>query len=173
MCRGDDADMHSERTQFEPQRVREAQQPLFGVITSYSIHYTKLYDTGPRGKGDLPLHAAPPARGRRQLPGEGFCFRRVPLPAAERFSLILQCSQTGYAMITKQYLRLILFDIDGTLITTNGIAKTALSDAIEETIGTPTVARSHDFAGKTDPQIFAEIIRASNLPEELIRNNFV
>ncbi len=71
-------------------------------------------------------------------------------------------------MITKQYLRLILFDIDGTLITTNGIAKTALSDAIEETIGTPTVARSHDFAGKTDPQIFAEIIRASNLPEELI-----
>ncbi|MBE0643121.1 MAG: HAD hydrolase-like protein [Bacteroidetes bacterium] len=71
-------------------------------------------------------------------------------------------------MITKQYLRLILFDIDGTLITTDGIAKTAFAEAIEETFGTPTIAHAHDFAGKTDQQIYSEIVRGSNLPEELL-----
>lgn len=71
-------------------------------------------------------------------------------------------------MITKQYLRLILFDIDGTLISTNGVAKRCLVEAIEETLGAETVGRTHDFAGKTDPQIFAEIVRASALPEEHI-----
>ena len=71
-------------------------------------------------------------------------------------------------MITKQYLRLILFDIDGTLISTNGVAKRCLVAAIEETLGASTVGLGHDYAGKTDPQIFAEIVRASNLPEEMI-----
>lgn len=70
-------------------------------------------------------------------------------------------------MITKQYLRLILFDIDGTLVTTNGIAKTAFSEAVEETLGAPTIAHEHDFAGKTDQQIYTEIMRGSRLPDDL------
>ncbi|MBR9978158.1 MAG: HAD hydrolase-like protein, partial [Bacteroidetes bacterium] len=71
-------------------------------------------------------------------------------------------------MITKQYLRLILFDIDGTLITTNGLPREAFSEAIEETLNVKSIARTHDFAGKTDQQIWAEIVRASSLPEEYI-----
>lgn len=71
-------------------------------------------------------------------------------------------------MITKQYLRLILFDIDGTLISTNGVAKECFVAAMEETLGARTVGSGHDFAGKTDPQIFAEIVRASGLPEDTI-----
>jgi phosphoglycolate phosphatase-like HAD superfamily hydrolase len=70
-------------------------------------------------------------------------------------------------MITKQYLRLILFDIDGTLVTTNGIAKEAFSEAIEETLGTPSIAREHDFAGKTDQQIYSEIIRESRIHNDM------
>ncbi len=66
-------------------------------------------------------------------------------------------------MITKQYLRFILFDIDGTLISTNGIAKECFSEAIEETVGAVTVARAHDFAGKTDPRIYTEIMRGSGM----------
>lgn len=71
-------------------------------------------------------------------------------------------------MITKQYLRLILFDIDGTLITTNGAAKRCLVQAMEETLGAATVGLEHDFAGKTDPQIFSEIVQASGLPADTI-----
>jgi phosphoglycolate phosphatase len=68
-------------------------------------------------------------------------------------------------MITKQYLRLVLFDIDGTLISTNGIAKECFSEAVEETLGITTIARAHDFAGKTDPQIYTEIMRGSGRTE--------
>ncbi|MDX9759967.1 MAG: HAD hydrolase-like protein [Bacteroidota bacterium] len=71
-------------------------------------------------------------------------------------------------MITKQYLRLVLFDIDGTLISTNGVAKQCFVDAMEEVLGVATAGRGYDFGGKTDPQIFAEIVRASGLPESTI-----
>lgn len=70
-------------------------------------------------------------------------------------------------MITNQHLRLILFDIDGTLVTTSGLAKEAFSEALEEILGSPTIALEHDFAGKTDPQIYTEIMRGSKFPEEL------
>ncbi|MFZ1731485.1 MAG: HAD hydrolase-like protein [Bacteroidota bacterium] len=70
-------------------------------------------------------------------------------------------------MITKQFLRLILFDIDGTLVTTNGIAKEAFSEAVEEVVGSTTIAREHDFAGKTDQQIYTEVMSASKIPEAL------
>ncbi|MBR9976272.1 MAG: HAD hydrolase-like protein [Bacteroidetes bacterium] len=71
-------------------------------------------------------------------------------------------------MIAKQYLRLILFDIDGTLISTDGAAKRCLVQAMEETLGSTTVGLEHDFSGKTDPQIFSEIVHASGLPVEII-----
>ena len=71
-------------------------------------------------------------------------------------------------MITKQYLRLILFDIDGTLISTNGVAKDCFVAAMAETLGARTTGDAHDFAGKTDPQIFAEMVRALALPEDTI-----
>ena len=53
--------------------------------------------------------------------------------------------------------RLILFDIDGTLVR-GGPAKTAFVRAMEETYGTARDADKVLFAGKTDPQIAREIL---------------
>ncbi len=69
-------------------------------------------------------------------------------------------------MITKQHLRLILFDIDGTLINTNGIARQAFGEAVDSTLGQPSAASTYDFAGKTDQQIYHDIMKATNVPEE-------
>ncbi len=53
--------------------------------------------------------------------------------------------------------RIILFDIDGTLVW-GGPAKSAFLDAMVETYGTPGDAEKVSFAGKTDPQIVRELL---------------
>ncbi len=53
--------------------------------------------------------------------------------------------------------RLLLFDIDGTLIS-GGPAKEAFHQALVETFGTAGDIEVHDFAGKTDPQIARELL---------------
>ena len=47
---------------------------------------------------------------------------------------------------------LLLFDIDGTLVW-GGPAKKAFALAMEEVFGTAGPIDTHDFSGKTDPQI--------------------
>jgi len=69
-------------------------------------------------------------------------------------------------MKTRSYLRLVLFDIDGTLITTNGRAKEAFAQAMEEVFHQKTIARTHDFAGKTDQQIYYEVAEISGISSE-------
>ncbi len=69
-------------------------------------------------------------------------------------------------MKSYQYLRLILFDIDGTLISTNGLARQAFSEAIEEALGRESIANTYDFAGKTDQQIYTDILRGSKAGDE-------
>jgi len=69
-------------------------------------------------------------------------------------------------MITQQHLRLILFDIDGTLISTNGIARSAFSESIDEALQRESAARTYDFAGKTDQQIYADIMEQSKVDAE-------
>jgi len=59
--------------------------------------------------------------------------------------------------------RLVLFDIDGTLVTTNGLARHHFADALEAVAGVPTNARMHDFAGKMDPQIYYELLRDAGI----------
>jgi phosphoglycolate phosphatase len=58
--------------------------------------------------------------------------------------------------------RLILFDIDGTLVR-GGPAKQAFVRAMEETFGTARDADKVLFAGKTDPQIAREILVGTGL----------
>ncbi len=49
--------------------------------------------------------------------------------------------------------RLVLFDIDGTLITDGGAAREAYRAALAEVYGYSTNLRRYDFSGRTDPQI--------------------
>jgi len=57
--------------------------------------------------------------------------------------------------------RLILFDIDGTLLSTNGAARRAFHRAMLEVYGTAGPIETHVFNGKTDPQIARELLAAA------------
>lgn len=57
--------------------------------------------------------------------------------------------------------RLVLFDIDGTLLSAGRAARESVLAALEQVYGWSGSAERHDFSGKTDPQIIRELIRES------------
>ena len=61
--------------------------------------------------------------------------------------------------------RLILFDIDGTLLAAGGAGARALRGALAEVFGTPGQTEGFSFAGKTDPQILYELLDADGFAE--------
>ena len=63
---------------------------------------------------------------------------------------------------------LVLFDIDGTLLSAGGVSARALRAALEETFGTPGDSAGYDYSGKTDPQIVRELMRGAGFPDEAI-----
>ena len=63
---------------------------------------------------------------------------------------------------------LVLFDIDGTLITAGDAPRRALEEALVAVYGTPGPATTLDFAGKTDPQIVRELLAIAGLPRERV-----
>lgn len=67
--------------------------------------------------------------------------------------------------------RLILFDIDGTLVA-GGPAKDAFQEAMIETFGTAGDVGGVSFAGKTDPQIARELLSGIGLEERRIEAGF-
>jgi phosphoglycolate phosphatase len=67
--------------------------------------------------------------------------------------------------------RLILFDIDGTLVR-GGPAKDAFKTAMRETYGTTGDVARVSFAGKTDPQIVRELLTRSGFDEGTIQEGF-
>lgn len=56
--------------------------------------------------------------------------------------------------------RLVLFDIDGTLLSAGGAPRRAFRAALVEYFGTEGGAATDRFAGKTDPQILHDLMRA-------------
>lgn len=60
--------------------------------------------------------------------------------------------------------RLILFDVDGTLLSTNGQAGEALGMALHGTFGTAGPIERYSWAGKTDPQIVFELLAEAGIP---------
>jgi phosphoglycolate phosphatase len=60
----------------------------------------------------------------------------------------------------KTTVRLVLFDIDGTILVTNGAGRRAVHRALLEVFGA-TGPADHRFDGKTDPQIIRELMRAA------------
>ena len=59
--------------------------------------------------------------------------------------------------------RLLLFDIDGTLLSTDGAARRAFHRALIEVYGTTGPIDHHPFNGKTDPQIARELLTLAGL----------
>lgn len=66
--------------------------------------------------------------------------------------------------------RLVLFDIDGTLVTTEGRAAAALRKAMEQVLGVPISSEGYSFSGKTDPRIVLELSENAGLPRSLVRH---
>jgi phosphoglycolate phosphatase-like HAD superfamily hydrolase len=67
-----------------------------------------------------------------------------------------------------QLKRLVLFDIDGTLISCGPQVRPFFRDAIEETFGTVGEFAGYSFAGKTDPQIVTDLMRGAGVSREEI-----
>jgi phosphoglycolate phosphatase len=63
--------------------------------------------------------------------------------------------------------KLVLFDIDGTLLSTAGAGRRAVYRALEEVYGAE-IADGHEFDGKTDPQIVRELMRRAGLDDAIV-----
>ncbi|HEY6948140.1 MAG TPA: haloacid dehalogenase-like hydrolase [Gemmatimonadales bacterium] len=60
--------------------------------------------------------------------------------------------------------RLVLFDIDGTILLTAGAGRRAITAALAEFVGDRVAFERIRFDGKTDPQIVSELLAASGDP---------
>lgn len=60
-------------------------------------------------------------------------------------------------------MKLVLFDIDGTLLSTEGAARRAFHGTLLDVYGTAGPIDTHSFAGKTDPQIARELLSLAQL----------
>ncbi|HUP61254.1 MAG TPA: HAD hydrolase-like protein [Thermoanaerobaculia bacterium] len=65
-------------------------------------------------------------------------------------------------------MRLVLFDIDGTLITDRGAARDAFADALSEVYAYDGDLSRYDFSGRTDPQIARTVLGDAGIePDDL------
>jgi len=65
--------------------------------------------------------------------------------------------------------RLVLFDIDGTLLSSQGAGGRALKGALREVFGRLGPMDGYSFAGRTDPQIVLDLMRRAGFREGFIR----
>ena len=64
--------------------------------------------------------------------------------------------------------KLLLFDVDGTLVSTRGAGRRALERAMHEVYGTAGAIDAYDFHGKTDPLIVRDLLTAAGRSPEAI-----
>jgi phosphoglycolate phosphatase-like HAD superfamily hydrolase len=67
-------------------------------------------------------------------------------------------------------MRIVLFDIDGTLLTTAGSARDAFARALSEAAGRPILLNGYSFSGRTDPQIARDILAGNSLEGETLED---
>jgi phosphoglycolate phosphatase-like HAD superfamily hydrolase len=65
-------------------------------------------------------------------------------------------------------MRLVLYDIDGTLLTSHSVTARAFRAALRDVFGTDGPREGFSFAGKTDPQIAHELLTAAGVARERI-----
>jgi phosphoglycolate phosphatase-like HAD superfamily hydrolase len=61
--------------------------------------------------------------------------------------------------------RLVLFDIDGTLLSADGAGKRAVHRALMEVFGTVGHLPGYSFAGRTDPEIVRDLLRSVDISD--------
>jgi phosphoglycolate phosphatase-like HAD superfamily hydrolase len=64
--------------------------------------------------------------------------------------------------------RLVLFDVDGTLISTGPAARTTFASALHEIYGTSGDVENYAFEGRLDPLIVTDLMRAAGVADETI-----
>lgn len=69
-------------------------------------------------------------------------------------------------------MRLLLFDIDGTLINSSRIGRKAMGNALRQVFGTAGALETYEFAGKTDKRIVFDLMRDAGWPEADIEARF-
>ena len=65
-------------------------------------------------------------------------------------------------------MKLLLFDIDGTLIRSNSAGRAALTTALKTVFGTAGPIDSYQFGGKTDPRIITDLMLAAGIAQKTI-----
>lgn len=55
-------------------------------------------------------------------------------------------------------MKLVLFDIDGTILNTNGAGRRAIARAFDDLFGFTEITEGYRFDGKTDPQIIQDLL---------------
>ena len=70
--------------------------------------------------------------------------------------------------MNQNHRRLVLFDIDGTLLTDGGAARDAYGSALREVYGYDGDLLQFDFSGRTDPQITHMVLGEAGLERESI-----
>lgn len=65
-------------------------------------------------------------------------------------------------------MRLVLFDIDGTILTDRGASRDAFRDALEAVYGYDGDLSRYDFSGRTDPQIARMLLRDQGFTDDAI-----
>lgn len=60
-------------------------------------------------------------------------------------------------------MKLLLFDIDGTILHTHGVGRQAVEQALADVLGRPVHTEGVTFSGKTDPQILDEVMARHGL----------
>ena len=66
-------------------------------------------------------------------------------------------------------MRLLLFDVDGTLLRVRGAGRRALKTALDRVYGTSGALDQYDLSGKTDQRIVFDVMQAAGLPPEAVR----
>jgi len=65
--------------------------------------------------------------------------------------------------------RLLLFDVDGTLLSARGAGRRAVKAALERVYGTGGAIDAYDLRGKTDQRIVFDVMEAAGLPREAVK----
>jgi phosphoglycolate phosphatase len=66
-------------------------------------------------------------------------------------------------------MKLVLFDIDATLLVCGPQVRPLFANALVEVFGTAGAVDAYDFTGRTDPGIVLELLTAAGVPEAVVR----